>query len=1005
MSDLFFGIDIGSTTIKVVILNLRGELLSQRYLRSEGQPKSKLLSLIDDLFPKFTAKDIAGIMFTGSGGNAVAEQIGCPHTNELVAQTRAVGKYYPQARTIIEIGGQDSKFMSVKWNEGSGRMDLLDFAMNTLCAAGTGSFLDQQAERLNIPINDQFSKLALKSTNPARIAGRCAVFAKSDMIHLQQKGTPLCDILAGLCLALARNFKSVVGKGKPFIAPILFQGGVAFNQAVAQAFETILKLEPGELIIPKYHWCMPALGAALIAIEEATNSTLFSFHGFDSLKDDTGNGSGTKQKIMPALNSKLHLVRGKKDFVTEYRNNGRPMHDTQAVYLGIDVGSISTKIVLIDKLGHVVARRYLYSNGRPVESICQGLQWVADEVGEQVKVQGVGTTGSGRYLTGHLVGADVVCNEITTQARAAVQIDPAVDTIFEIGGQDSKFISLSQGAIIDFAMNKACAAGTGSFLQEQSDRLNINLQEEFSQLAFTSDAPACLGERCTVFMESDLVHHQQQGAQVKDLAGGLAYSIAKNYLNRVVNRRAIGRNIFFQGGVAWNQSVVTALGHLTGREIRVPPHHDVTGAIGAALLAMEEMARRRQRDQKVVSTFKGFRLANKHIKTTSFDCKACPNICAVNKLVIDGKSTIYFGARCDRFERAGQPKNRAGQVPDLFAERNVLLLSGYEEPDERRSDRPRVGFPRVLLFHDMFPYWRAFFDTLEFDLILSTPTNPKILRDSAEHANAEMCLPAKLIFGHVDNLINRGVDYIFLPSVRNRENIAPGQTQNFCCPYIQTVPSLVQAYLEVEQIVQPILTFPYYLLWPQVRRKMLKNVAFELNVSERRIKKAAQAAAIAQKEYYRKLKCRGQEIINHLPPDKKAIVLIGRPYSTGDPGICQDLSYKLRQLGELPIPMEYLPLEKVDISERYDNIYWRSGQDILAAAKVVRDHPQLQAIYLTNFGCGPDSFLIGFFRQIMYPKPFLLLEIDDHTADAGIMTRCEAFLESLKMEKQVRAHE
>ena len=673
MKNLYWGIDIGSVTVKVVIVDHKRKLLAQRYLRSQGQPQKVLLGAIEELAPQFPLERIAGVGLSGSGGGAVAKLIGCPHVNELVAQTRAVGELYPQTRTVIEIGGQDSKFLSVEWDEINNKMVLADFAMNNLCAAGTGSFLDQQAERLDISIVDEFAEIALQSQSPARVAGRCTVFAKSDMIHLQQKGTALADILAGLCLAMTRNYRSVIGKGKPFTPPILFQGGVSTNGAVVRAFEEVLNLAQGELLVPKEHQIMAALGTALLAMDEAAAGRLAAFEGFDGLREYVANGRQPDRKSMPILLW---------DNLTRTNGAGKrqPSVKKQPVYVGIDVGSISTNVVLLDEESQVVARRYLFTAGRPLEAVRRGLREVGQEVGHRVTVLGVGSTGSGRYLTGHYAGADVVRNEITAQARAAIEIDPTVDTIFEIGGQDSKYVNIYQGAIVDFAMNNACAAGTGSFLQEQADRLQIEIKDEFSRTAFAAPQPACLGERCTVFMESDLVHHQQQGAQKSDLTAGLAYSIAQNYLNRVVDGRNIGQNIFFQGGVAWNESVVAAFRQLTKRPITVPPNHDVTGAIGAALLAKEALLQ----GEYVVSNFKGFDLADRHYESQVFECKQCPNLCEVNKVVISNEMPIYFGARCDIFEEAGRKKNLAKAIPDLFAERTAMLMGDYEPPRSRQ---------------------------------------------------------------------------------------------------------------------------------------------------------------------------------------------------------------------------------------------------------------------------------------------------------------------------------
>jgi predicted CoA-substrate-specific enzyme activase len=453
-----------------------------------------------------------------------------------------VGEFYPQVRTVIEIGGQDSKFLSLEWDAARDKMVLADFAMNNLCAAGTGSFLDQQAERLGISIEDEFAQIALQSEHPARIAGRCTVFAKSDMVHLQQKGTPLPDILAGLCSALARNFRGVIGRGKSFVPPILFQGGVSCNQAVARAFRRVLHLKPDALVIPEHPQLMVAIGAALVALDEQSQGGHCSVCDLEAVQD----------LVHMQARTNTH-VRALPCEGIAFADPAPPVLGTNgstSVYLGIDVGSITTKVVLVDERARVVARRYLYTEGKPIDTVRRGLAEIGAQVGSAVSVRGVGTTGSGRHLVADLVGGDVVRSEITAQARAAIAIDPTVDTIFEIGGQDSKYISLDQGAVVNFAMNMACAAGTGSFLQEQADKLEIDIERDFRDLAFASECPVSLGERCTVFMESDLVHYQQQGVGTQDLIAGLAYAIVENYMNRVVGSRPIGKNVFFQGGVA-----------------------------------------------------------------------------------------------------------------------------------------------------------------------------------------------------------------------------------------------------------------------------------------------------------------------------------------------------------------------------------------------------------------------------------------------------------------------
>ncbi len=988
--DVFLGIDVGSTTVKVVVMASSGQLLAHRYVRSSGQPRTALLETSREILGALPAVRVLGVGFSGSGGRPMAEIIGGFHTNELVTQTRAVGEFHREARTVIEIGGQDSKFLSVNWDEASHQMVLVDFAMNALCAAGTGSFLDQQAERLGIAIDGEFSRIALESESPARIAGRCTVFAKSDMIHLQQEGTPLSDILMGLCHALARNFRTVIGKGKIFTPPILFQGGVAHNTAVVRAFEDVLGLAPGQLLVPKHHELMAALGAAYLARDEHVEGREHPFHGFDALEEAIRKGDARERTLPPlaprpcaTCHSVLPLPK---------RPQRRP------VYLGVDVGSISTNLVLVDDADRVVARRYLPTAGRPLEAVRRGLIEVVSEVGATVEVRAVGCTGSGRYLTGHYVGADVIRNEITSQARAAVAIDPDVDTVFEIGGQDSKYIRLDRGVVVDFAMNNACAAGTGSFLEEQADRLNISIQGEFQELALSAPAPACLGERCTVFMESDLIHHQQCGARTDNLIAGLAYSIVQNYMNRVVNTRPVGRRIFFQGGVAHNTAVAAAFEVAVGRRITVPPHHDVTGAIGVALLAREEIQGHPGRRTR----FRGFDAADRRYETRSFVCKACANVCEVKRVSIDGEAPVFYGARCERFEEAGRSDAAAPErIPDLFAERTRVLMGDWKDPGERVAGHTRVGIPRSLVFHDLFPWWRAFFRHLDMDIVLSSETNAEIVRLTAQTAAAETCYPVKLAFGHVAELLQKDLDFVFLPSILDREDAGPAQMHNHYCPYIPASPHLVTAHVKADGTRIRFLKFPFHMQRPVARNQELGVLARQLGASRRRVLAAGAAGDAAQKEFHLAIRELGRKTLCSLGPRSTGVVVVGRSYNTCDLGACQDLPRKLRKLGVLPVPMDFLGGKAVDVSDEHRDMYWRSGQAILGTARLVARDPRLQAIYLTNFHCGPDSFLLSYFRKEMGGKPFLEVEVDDHTAEAGVVTRCEAFLDSLRVSREV----
>jgi predicted CoA-substrate-specific enzyme activase len=979
--DIYIGIDIGSVSAKTVVLDEGRNILEENYTRTKGEPLETSLSLLAGIMERHGASSIRLVSATGSGGKLIAPLIGASFTNEVIAQAKAVEVFHPEVRCVIEMGGQDAKLIFLAPEGASGRLRIADFQMNSVCAAGTGSFLDQQAFRMGLTIED-FGVLALKSKRPPRVAGRCSVFAKSDMIHLQQIATPDYDIVAGLCYAVARNFKATIGKGKEFTRPVAFQGGVAANQGVRKAFKDVLELPDRDYIVPEHYASMGALGAVFTAIE--MKKGMGAFKGLDALRDYIGSGRKNDRSLE-------RLVRPEGHPSQRRSSTGYALDQGRVVdcYLGVDVGSTSTNVILIDRDLKLVTKRYLATAGRPLEAVRKGLLEVWQECGEFVNVVGVGTTGSGRYLSGDFIGADVVRNEITAQATAAVVIDPEVDTIFEIGGQDSKYIALKEGVVVDFEMNKVCAAGTGSFLEEQAERLGISIKGEFSELALGCQAPPPMGERCTVFIESDMVHYQQRGVEKDGLVAGLSYSIVQNYLNRVVGDRRIGERIFFQGGTAANLGVVSAFERVTGKAVKVPEHHDVTGAIGAAILAMREMpAGARTR-------FKGFDLSRKKYELQSFECRDCSNVCEIRKVVMEGEDPLYYGGRCEKYD-VKRDSARNSHLPDLFKEREKLLFSTYTGKVAGK-DAPVIGIPRMLFIHEMYPFWKAFFDTLGFRVQLSSPTNREIIKNGIEKIVTETCFPVKVAHGHIHELIEKGVKRIFLPSIINFRPARPGQQFTTLCPYVQTIPYIGRSAFDFKkdgvEVIAPVIHF-------NQREKAVKKefhaLGTTLGAGAAAVEKALAAAFGAWDEFNRRLQERGKALLDGLKDDDTALVMVGRAYNTTDSGINLELPQKLRDLGTIAVPSDMLPVDAAVDEALAADMYWKSGQRILAAARIVRDDPRLFAVYITNFGCGPDSMITHFFKDTSGGKPFLQLEIDEHSADAGAITRCEAFLDSIK---------
>ena len=1018
----FIGLDAGSVSVKIAVLDAKGNVLETNYVRHKGKLLTTAFELLRNL------DHSASLSITGSGGKIIARAFGIEPVNEVIAQSYSTKRFYPEIRTIIEMGGEDSKLIILE----DGKVK--EFAMNSVCAAGTGSFLDQQAERLRLSI-EEFSESALKSKNPPRVAGRCSVFAKSDMIHLQQIATPVYDIVAGLCFAVARNFKGSIAKNMVLPLPVSFQGGVAANKGVVRAFKEIFQLE--NLLIPEHFALMPAIGAALKYIEEGVKN----HYDIEKLKDFISSQRSEEKGHKP-LREVQSSSRISRDKVQSYKEENSKLQTPNSelinAYLGIDIGSISTNLAVIDDEGRLLAKRYLMTAGRPIEAVKQGLGEIGQEIGDKVQILGVGTTGSGRYMIADFVGADIVKNEITAQARAAVEIDPEVDTIFEIGGQDSKYISIKDSIIVDFEMNKACAAGTGSFLEEQAEKLGISIKEEFSDIAFKSQCPSCLGERCTVFMENSLLSRQQSGMPKQDLVAGLSYSIVQNYINRVVGDKPIGKKIFFQGGVAFNKSVVAAFEEYLNKKIIVPPHHDVTGAIGMAIIVMKHMKSQNTEhraqntdnpplppftkggqggitDPSLVtsnsSRFKGFDLSKRNYEIKSFECKGCDNICEINRVQVEEeKEPLFYGSRCEKYDVKRKKKyTDSTKLPDLFAEREELLTKSHREysnpplPPFNKggmggfSDRVKIGIPRIFFFHDFLPFWSTLIWELGFKAEISDKTNRNIINKGIETILAESCFPHKVAHGHIKDLIDRGVEAILIPSFINL-NADNGSMRSLACPYVQTIPYFTNIAFKESGVkgLSPVINFE------SGEKQFLKEIhrVFQpFRISMNVIKKAVLQAEKSQKKFISAIKSRGKEILEKA--NEKTIIIVGRSYNAFDPGVNMEIPKKLSDLGVLSIPMDYLPLETVDITKTWPNMYWGSGQNILKAAEIIRNYPKLYALYIGNFSCGPDSFIHRFFKETMAEKPFLQIEIDEHSADAGIITRCEAFLDSISNIKTV----
>ncbi len=1008
----FAGIDIGTFSIKAALLRTHGDelppteainragfrvmnndseidagysfpTLISEYRRMRGQPIDAARRILEEILSLVPQEKLKGIRIVGAGAKLVGGILGANVENEFKAIARGTEALYPDVRTLFEMGGQNSKYIRLEPDRTWGRMGIADYETNGDCAAGTGSFMDQQALRLKYEI-EEVGAVVKKAAKAAKIAGRCSVFAKSDMIHSQQKGYLPAEVLKGLCDAVARNFKGAITKGKKIEPVIAFTGGVAANAGVVAAMEEVFDLKEGELFIPACYAWLGALGAALMEAEAGESKIV-------SAPASIRNHEQVDQFPVsdPLSMDNVLLLR---DRVKPYRfpDDGRSVD----VYLGIDIGSVSTNLVMADENGEVVYEIYTRTEARPIQAVGRGLTEMRDELGDRVRVKGVGTTGSGRELIGQLVGADTINDEITAHKTGANYIgnkliDSEADTIFEIGGQDSKFISLDNGVVVDFAMNEACAAGTGSFLEERAEELEVSIKDQFAQLALSSRNPIRLGERCTVFMEQDVNSYLQRGAKKEDLLAGLAYSIAYNYINRVVWGRRIGETIFFQGGTAYNDSVAAAFSKILNKQIIVPPHNGVIGAIGAALLAMDKM-----KNTEGETGFRGYDIEDVDYSLKEFSCQGCTNYCDIQMFDVEGEKT-YWGDKCsDRYRKQAKTE-RKPVIPDLQAMRNEIMFGGTLRPS---NSGPTIGIPLTMYTYERFPFWRTFFENIGFSVQVSTQTNKSIALEGIEYTVAEPCFPIQIAHGHVAELMRVGVDYVFLPNQVNAEAFDPA-VESHVCPWGQTLPFVIgrSPFFESRSdiFIKPTIRF-------RDGRKSVTEVLVKLarkyKILRDQAEIAVERAYDAQEKFQDRLQDLGKEALQRLKESgEPGIVLVGRPYNIYDKGVNLDVPSKLRDYyGINVIPMDFLPVDEVDIEDINNNMYWNYGRKILAAARIVGQFPNLHIIYLTNFKCGPDSFIKHFVNSAS-GKPFLSLQFDGHSNDAGMMTRCEAYLDSKGM--------
>ena len=1040
----YLGIDAGASTLKLVAVSADGKIIASDVSRHAGNIANafgEAIARLDDC----VAEQCGGVFVCGSAAPLFLKAN--PHVgfiDDIPALVSGMQVLAPQAASIIQIGAHSSEAIVLQ-DGGAPR-----YARGKDCAAGSGIFLESQMERLGLPIQE-YSRMVAKATHVPRLSGRCAVFAKTDVIHCQQEGEPIENILLGLCYALARSFKASVVYEVGVVAPVAFAGGVAANEGVVSAMRDVLKLGDGELLVdPRFEFAS-ALGAALAARDAAGSDDVaavgasaegaaaaFAASAAQAASvgasccdaacaacapSDVASLPAQLMAAAAAESSELPRLRPL-PFEPDAGDGGAGVsfaasaglqgvdpskNAPMPVYLGIDVGSTSTDAVLIDKCGNVVDAQYTRTGGDPRLATSRVLDSIRQRVGNSVRIVASATTGSGRVVAGELAGADLVCNEITAQARAAAAADPLATSVFEIGGQDSKFISLKGGHVADFQMNKICAAGTGSFIEEQASYLGIPLGD-FGDAAISAKAPVDLGERCTVFVETAVRTALAEGARTEDVAAGLCLSVVRNYLHRVVGSKPVGGRVVLQGGVAYNKGIVSAFRQLSDAQVVVSPWFAVSGAVGAALLAKDAAERSGQnaaRQAGAAVPIDGKPSGGAKLPGgAAMPMGATPDSLASSDALSSGSlsnlaapssssaSVSPYGAS---MAVPGKPADRRDPLesPHVFyAKTEELYLKGYDG----RIDpaKKTVGVPRCLMLHKLFPMANVFFRELGFNVLLSDATDEEAVLLSQSVAASDVCLPVKLLHGHMEQLVQRGVDYIFVPSVQTIRHVKSTVAHNYACVYLQSGPQLAARALELDkrgvQLLSPVLKMDFG--QPAMAEAML-SVGRQLDKPARDVALAMLSGSQAVAEFTSATEKLGDQLLSRLGANDRAFVIITRNYGIADPVLNMGVPDLLLDRGQHVLTLSHLHAHDIDLSDDYPDLYWPFAQHIVSGARIVARDPRLFAIYLTSHGCGPDSMIEHLFKREMGDKPYLQLEVDEHASAVGVTTRIEAFLDAV----------
>jgi len=990
------GIDIGSTTAKVVVINQAAEAIFSAYRRHNAAPLDTLLAVLHKALQSLGDIKVK-LRVTGSAGLGVSEKFKLPFIQEVVASAEVVRRLYPSVKTLIDIGGEDAKMIFFNADGGP------DIRMNGACAGGTGAFIDQMATLLNVPVS-ALNALAEKYTAIYPIASRCGVFAKTDVQNLLSREIARADITASIFKAVVLQTLTTLARGHIPSPSILFSGGpLTFLPVLKTFFMQVLKVGEDDILEADHPELLPAIGAALA---DSANKQEITLGQLINLLATKGQENQSGQNRLPAL------FEGKPAF--DRWEAARMQQQTPRLevaqmagkpcFLGVDSGSTTTKLVLIDEQGRIVFDHYRNNDGNALGAVREGLKMIQRLFAEHdlfPQIVGSVATGYGEDLIKAAFGFDDGIVETLAHYRAARAFDPEVSFILDIGGQDMKAIFVKDGHIQNIEINEACSSGCGSFIETFARSLGYTVSE-FAQSACPAKAPCDLGTRCTVFMNSKVKQALREGAEIGDISAGLAYSVIKNALHKVLkitDTAILGERIIVQGGAFRNPAIHKAMDRLLGKQVLCPDIAELMGAYGAALTARDAYSNGGQAESYFVGLEELETVGD--YRKQIIRCRGCENRCAITKLIFPNKNIFYTGNRCERIFSNSGKKERNGA--NLFDRQYQLLFERETSPVS--GSILTIGMPRALNLYENFPFWNTLFVECGFKVQLSDASNNALYQRGVGTIMSEnICFPAKLVHGHIYNLIEAGVDRIFYPMVIFEKQGFADSVNSFNCPIVSGYPDVARSAIDPESkfdipLDRPAITFQNERLLKKTCRQYLSG----LGVEAKTFKRAFTRALRAQQQYKAEVRAIGADILKKAGADgRPLILLLGRPYHL-DPLINHQVPEILADFGIDVITEDAIPLEAgPTLNTPHVLTQWEYPNRYYHAARWVGRQDKVELVLLNSFGCGPDAIAVDEVKSILseYGKGQTVIRIDEIASTGSVKLRLRSMIESLKQQQE-----